>query len=94
MPSRNTAILQEIVHVLGSSPPDALTQLEQHFKDSLLVVAADINLFASKAEKLLLAINITECGMVLDHLAPQARITIDQSEEAINTIFPDRFVEP
>ena len=39
-------------------------------------------------------ITTAECGLVLDHLAPQARISIDQTEEAINTLFEDRFVEP
>ena len=49
---------------------------------------------AAQAENLRLAITTTECGLVLDHLAPQARITLDQTEEAINTLFPDRFIEP
>ena len=94
MSSRNTTILQEIVHVLGQSPHDSLTQLEQHFKDSLLVVAGDIKLVAAQPKELRLAINSNECGLVLDHLAPLTRISIDQTEEAINTLVPGRFIEP
>ena len=92
MPSRNTAILQEIVQVLGL--PGALTKLEQHFTDELLVIAGDIKLVATQAKELRLAIDITECGMVLNRLAPKARISIDQTEEAINILFPGRFIEP
>jgi hypothetical protein len=97
MPTRNTAVLMQIIEALDGlliSEPHALTRLENHFKDSLLVVAGDIKLVASQAEELRLAIITTECGQVLDHLAPLARISIDQTEEAINTLFPDRFIEP
>ena len=47
---------------------------------------------ARDAEKLRLAITTEECSVVLDHL--DVEITIDDTEEAINTLFPDRFVEP
>ncbi len=94
MPSRNTTVLRQILDVLEISRPHALARLERLFQDSLLVVAGDITLIASQAKELRLAINTTECGLVLDHLAPHARISLDQAEEAINALFPDRFVEP
>jgi hypothetical protein len=97
MPTRNTAVLTQIIEALDGlliSEPHALARLEDHFKDSLLVVAGDTQLVASQAEELRLAIITSECGVVLDHLAPQVRISIDQTEEAINTLFEDRFQEP
>jgi hypothetical protein len=92
MTTRNTPVLQQIIEVLDE--PDALARLENHFKDSLLVVAGDINLVADQAETLRLAIITSECGLVLDHLAPHVRISLDQTEDAINTLFDDRFIEP
>ena len=59
---------------------------------SLFVVAGDANDVARHAEKLRLAITTEEGALVLDHLSVQ--ITIDQVEETINSLFPDRFVEP
>jgi len=97
MPTRNMAVLTQIIETLGDlliSSPHALARLERHFQDSLIVVAGDTQLIASQAEELRLAIITTECGQVLDHLAPQVRISLDQTEEAINTLFPDRFIEP
>lgn len=97
MPTRNTAVLKQIVEALDGlliSSPHVLARLENHFKDSLLVVAGDINLVATHAEQLRLAIITTECAQVLDHLAPHIRISLDQTEDAINTLFPDRFIEP
>jgi hypothetical protein len=97
MPTRNTAVLTRIIEALDGlliSEPHAMARLEDHFKDSLLVVAGDTKLIASQAEELRLAIITHECGKVLDHLAPHARISLDQTEEAINTLFPDRFIEP
>lgn len=94
MPTRNTPVLNQILEALDISTPHALTRLEENFKDSLLVVAGDLKLVAAQAETLRLAITTHECGLVLDHLAPQARISLDQAEEAINTLFPDRFIEP
>lgn len=93
MPTRNTVVLERIVKALGdTSPPNALERLEEEFKDSLLVVAGDINTVARHVEKLRLAITTEECSVVLDHISVQ--ITIDQVEETINSQFPDRFVEP
>jgi hypothetical protein len=94
MPTRNTAILKEILGTLDISSAEALAKLEHYFKDSLLVVAGDVRLVAAQAEELRLAIITSECHVALDHLAPQARISIEQTEEAINTLFPGRFVEP
>ena len=93
MPTRNTPVLERIVKALGDhAPQDALARLEDEFKDSLVVIAGDVNTVARDAEKLRLAITTEECGVVLDHL--DVEITLDDTEEAINTLFPDRFVEP
>ena len=93
MPTRNTVVLERIVKALGDlAPQDTLATLEDEFKDSLLAVAGDVNTVARDAEKLRLAITTEECAVVLDHL--DVEITIDDTEEAINTLFPDRFVEP
>ena len=38
MPTRNTGTLKQIIEALGDhAPPDALDQLEDHFKDLLLI---------------------------------------------------------
>ena len=94
MPTRNTEVLVQILDVLHITEPQALAQLEERFKDTLLVVAGDIHTVAKHAEELRLAITTAECASVLDHLAPHIRITIEQSEESINRLFPDRFIEP
>ena len=99
MPTRNTAVLTTIIETLGdlvSSPPQALARLEQHFENALLINAGDINDVARHAEKLRLAIITSECGLVLDHIGHThvAEITIDHVEDDINTLFPDRFIEP
>ena len=86
-------VLERIVDALGeSATPDALARLEREFESSFLVVAGDANDVASHSEQLRLAITTEECGIVLDHLAVQ--ITIEQGEGTINSLFPDRFVEP
>ncbi len=92
MPTRNTAVLERIIKALGESAPHTLARLEDEFKDSLLVVAGDMNTVARDAEKLRLAITTQECAVVLDHL--DVEISIDDTEEAINSLFPDRFQEP
>ena len=97
MLTRNTPVLTQIIEALDGlliSEPHALARLEHRFKDSLLVNAGDIYDVAGHAEKLRLAIITTECAQVLDHLAPHIRISLDQTEDAINTLFPDRFIEP
>jgi hypothetical protein len=86
---------EQIVETLADrATPNSLERLEEHFKDSLLVVAGTTQAVATHAEELRLAITTHECGQVLDHLAPQIRITIEQTDEAINTLFPGRFIEP
>jgi len=93
MPTRNTVVLERIVKALvGKGPQDALATLEREFESSLLVVAGDTNDVARNAEKLRLAITTQECSVVLDYL--DVEITIDDTEEAINSLFPNRFVEP
>jgi hypothetical protein len=93
--TRNTEVLETIVKALGdSAPQDSLAKLEAHFHEQLLVVAGDVQTVAKQAEHLRLAITTHECGLVLDHLAPQVCILLDQMEEAIYTLFPDRFIEP
>ncbi len=67
MPTRNTAVLERIIKALGESAPHTLARLEDEFKDSLLVVAGDMNTVARDAEKLRLAITTQECAVVLDH---------------------------
>jgi len=51
-----------------------------------------LNTVAHHAEQLRLAVTTDECAVVLDHLT--VGVTIEQVEEAINSLFPDRFVEP
>jgi hypothetical protein len=96
MPTRNTEVLKEILQTLEIEEPHALARLEDHFKSLLIVVAGNETDVAQYAEQLRLAIIETERGPVLDYIQKQglAQITIDQVEEAINAVFPDRFVEP
>ena len=99
MSSRNTEVLQQIITTLDgllTSTPHALARLEIKFKDSLLIVAGNEQQVAEYAEDLRLAIIEKERGLVLDHIQEKAlvAVTIDHVEEAINTLFPDRFVEP
>jgi hypothetical protein len=99
MPTRNTEVLQQIIQTLDgllTSEPHALARLEIFFKDSLLLVAGNENDVAQHAEHLRLAIIENERGSVLDYIHEHglAHVTIDHVEEAINTLYPDRFVEP
>jgi hypothetical protein len=99
MPTRNTGVLCEIIKALGDPlkiPADALERLENHFKDSLLIVAGTTQIVARHAEHLRLAVTTPECAQALDYIGSKAMagITIDHVEEAINTLFPDRFIEP
>ena len=99
MPTRNTVVLQSIIECLGqqiASPSEALSALEKRSSDVLLTVAGDANTVATHAEALRLAITEAERGLVLDHIAHTraAAITIEHTEDAINTLFPDRFIEP
>ena len=97
--TRNTPVLTQIIETLGDlliSSPHALARLERQFQDSLILVAGDVQTVADLAEKLRLAVITTECGLVLDFIAQRqiARISIDHVEDAINTLFEDRFIEP
>lgn len=99
MPSRNTEVIQQIIQTLDgllTSSPYALARLEIYFKDSLLLVAGDESDVSQYAEDLRLAIIEKERGPVLDYIQEHqlARITIDEVEEAINALYPNRFVEP
>ncbi len=99
MSSRNTEVFQQIIATLDgllTSTPHALARLEIKFKDSLLIVAGNETQVAEHAKHLRLAIIDEERGAVLDHIQEKAlvAITIDHVEEAINTLFPDRFVDP
>jgi hypothetical protein len=99
MPSRNTAILNEILDVLGSnliSPLGALAELEEHFKDKLVMVAGDVQLVEQQAQELRLAITTAEAHQVLNYIAAQKLIgiPIETTDEVINLLFPDRFQEP
>src|SRR4051812_25242074 len=96
MPTRNTGILSNIVDTLGDqlkAPEKALAQLEEHFESKLLIVAGDVQTVARYADTLRLAITTPESAQVLDYIGNHALagITIDQVEEVINALFPDRF---
>jgi hypothetical protein len=62
------------------------------WRTSLVVVAGNLNTVAHHAEKLRLAVITDECSVVLDHLTVE--INIEKTDEAINSLFPGRFVEP
>ena len=97
MANRNTPVLERIVEALGiSAPHEALARLEAHFHNELLIVAGNTSQLAEFAHHLRLQITPEEQPVVLDHIANErmASMTIDHVEEAINTLFPDRFIEP
>ena len=99
MPSRNTGILGEIIESLGDlvqQPTTALARLEEHFKDRLLIVASDVQTVESQAEELRLFISSEEAARVLDYLGEKklAGLGIETTDEVINALFPDRFIEP
>ena len=99
MPTRNTGVLNRIIEGLGdlvNSPPTALARLEQVYTDQLLIVAGDESKVTKYAEELRLAITTPESAAVLDYIGHSALagITIEQVEEAINVLFPGRFIEP
>ena len=96
MPTRNTPVLERIVKALGESAPHALAKLEAEFHDQLLMIVGDSAHVADFAEQLRLAITTPEISTVLDHIAREGTIgmSIDHVEDAINKLFPDRFIEP
>lgn len=97
MPTRNSEVLQRIVKALGeNAPPDTLARLEAEFQSSLLIVAGTVEDVARHAERLRLAITEEERGVVLDYIGSThlAEMTIDHVEDAINSLWNDRFIEP
>jgi len=79
MPTRNTAVLERIVKALGESAPHTLARLEDEFKDSLLVVAGDVNTVARDAEKLRL-----RCSSFLDQEPTESKIHEHSPPQAIH----------
>ena len=96
MPTRNTEVLKLILQTLEISEPHLLARLEDHFKNTLLIVAGNHTDVAQYAEELRLAIVEQERGAVLDYIQQHGlcKITIDEVEEAINALYPNRFIEP
>ena len=97
---RNTPILQEIIDVLFTDVDEqttALTRLESHFQNRLLMDAGNVGTVGEYAEQLRLRITEDERSTVLDYIAEQkmVMVTIDIVEAAINERFGwDRFIEP
>ena len=100
MSTRNTAFLSELVEVLFTEVDEqatALSRLEHHFRDCLLVDVGNVNTVATYAEQLRLRIAEDERHIVLDYIAEKQKVavTIDVVEDAINERFGwDRFTEP
>ena len=99
LPTRNTKVLREIISIvqhLTRYPAIALDHLEQYYQDEYLLNAGDIEFVTTTAEELRLAVTTPECAQALDYIASHALagVTIEHVEEAINALFPDRFIEP
>jgi hypothetical protein len=97
MATRNTPVLERIIAVLQlPSPEQALARLEEHFADTLLIVAGTTSKVAEFAQELRLRITPPERETVLDYLSRRKLLcmSIDTVEEAINRLFPGRFIEP
>ena len=97
--TRNTLLLSEIIQVLSDWLPDkeaALARLEDHFQNTFILIAGNIEFVATAAESLRLAIITDECPAVLDYIAQKSivGITVEDVDEAINELFDDRFIEP
>ena len=94
MADRNQSIVEEIAYVLNDSYAENI--LINNFKLRLIVDAGSVDDVAQYAEKLRLKITEAECSQVLDHIAEKAMvsITIENVDEAINTLFKHRFIEP
>ncbi len=97
---RNTLLLQEITDALFTDLDEqaaALSRLEHHFRDRLLVDVGNVATVGTYAEQLRLRITEDERSVVLDHIAERrmTTITIDVVEDAINERFGwERFIEP
>lgn len=97
MATRNTPVLERIIQILHHpAPQEALAALEAAFTDELLLVAGNTQLVAAFAQHLRLRISTPEQSTVLDYIAHEAlvAVSIDTVEQAINTLFPGRFIEP
>jgi len=97
---RNTPTLTEVVNVLADqlfNRDQALVELEEHYRNALLVNAGDVDVVSAFATQLRLRVASEECGAVLDYMASKnmVGITIDHTEDAINELLgEDRFIEP
>ena len=97
---RNTAILQEITDALFTDLDEqatALTRLENHFRDRLLVDVGHVATVGTYAKQLRLRITADERATVLDHIAEKQMmmVNVDVVETAINERFGwERFIEP
>jgi hypothetical protein len=97
---RNTAILTEIIKVLGDRIVDkeaSLIQLEEHFMDRLIVDAGNTETVATFARRLRLRVAPDERQAILDYIASKGMVSIniDVVEEAVNSLLgEDRFIEP
>jgi hypothetical protein len=78
------------------SPLGALAELEEHFKEKLIIIPGDVQTIEQHAQQLRLAITTQEADQVLDYVAAQklVGISIEATDEVINVLFPDRFQEP
>lgn len=99
MSTKNTAILCEVVDVLFVGVDEqatALSRLEHHFSNRLLVDVGNVSAVATYAEQLRLRITEDERPVVLDYIAEKqmVMVNIDVVEDAINERFGwDRFIE-
>jgi len=91
---RNQAIIDEIVYVLNDQIAERI--LRDNFKHRLILDVGNVDDVAGFAKDLRLHITPEECSQVLDHIAEKAMvgITIENVDEAINALFPNRFIEP
>ena len=95
MPHRNQPIISEIVDVINITREQEQHLLE-HFNHRLIIDAGSVQLVAAYAETLRLAITEEECSQVLDviGLKQMTVLTMEQVDEVVNELFPDRFIEP
>ena len=97
--TRNTPVFLKLLEALTVSKPKkevALSMLEQHFQNDLIVIVGNIETVMEAAKELRLDISKEECAQVLDYLAHQAMvsITIEHVEKAAYAQFGNRFIEP
>ena len=97
---RNTPTLTEVVNVLADqlfNRDKALVELEEHYRNALLVNAGDVDVVSAFATQLRLRVTSEECQDVLDYIASKGMVVliIDHVEDAINSLLgEDRFIEP